>query len=303
MKWIKQGIIFEPKGNIEWMKTHAALPIADNLGGDLYRIYFSSRDSKNRSFTCFIDININNPRKILNISRRPILSPGELGTFDDSGTMASCIVNSDKKKYLYYIGWNVGMNIPYRNSIGLAISDNKKTFKKWSKGPIIDRDSLEPYFTASCYVMIENRIWKMWYLSGVGWTVYDGKPRPRYHIKYAESKDGINWKRNGVVSIDFKNKSEWAISRPSIIKESKNYNMWYSYRENSNYRIGYAESKDGINWKRKDDEAGIDVSKSGWDSEMIEYPFVFVHKGKKYMLYNGNNYGKTGFGYATLSNS
>jgi len=75
--------------------------------------------------------------------------------------------------------------------------------------------------------------------------------------------------------------------------------MWYSYKgTETTYRIGYAESGDGISWERMDEKVGIDVSQSGWDSEMIEYSFVFNHKGLKYMLYNGNGYGKNGIGLA-----
>jgi len=37
--------------------------------------------------------------------------------------MASCIVK-DSKLFLYYIGWNKGITVPFRNSIGLAISDD-----------------------------------------------------------------------------------------------------------------------------------------------------------------------------------
>lgn len=66
------------------------------------------------------------------------------------------------------------------------------------------------------------------------------------------------------------------------------------------YRIGLARSSDGFDWSREDLEAGINVSASGWDSEMIEYPFIFEFEGSQYMLYNGNEYGKTGFGMAVL---
>jgi hypothetical protein len=44
----------------------------------------------------------------------------------------------------------------------------------------------------------------------------------------------------------------------------------------------------------------FDVSEEGWDSEMMCYPYVFDHKGERYMLYNGNGYGKSGFGIAKL---
>ena len=75
--------------------------------------------------------------------------------------------------------------------------------------------------------------------------------------------------------------------------------MWYSHR-GSSYRIGYAESNDGIRWQRMDGNCTIDVSGFGWDTDMVEYPHVFDHGGARYMLYNGNNYGKTGFGLAVL---
>jgi len=42
----------------------------------------------------------------------------------------------------------------------------------------------------------------------------------------------------------------------------------------------------------------LSVSESGWDSQMVEYPFVFDHAGARYMLYSGNTFGQTGFGLA-----
>jgi len=303
MKWRKLGRIFCPDNNFDWMVSHAAVPFADNIKDDLYRIYFSCRDKDNRSFTGYVDININNPNNLINISKNPVISPGNLGTFDDSGAMLSWIVNYKMQKHLYYIGWNLGVTVPFRNSIGLAVAKKYDIkFEKYSEGPIIDRNVKEPHFSASCCVLIESEIWKMWYLSCVKWEIVGQKPKHFYHIKYAESKDGINWIRNGKVCIDFKSSDEYAISRPTVTKDKNVYKMWYSCR-GKKYRIGYAESKDGINWIRKDEEVGIDVSKQGWDSEMIEYPHVFDHKAKRYMLYNGNKYGKTGFGLAVLENN
>ena len=78
--------------------------------------------------------------------------------------------------------------------------------------------------------------------------------------------------------------------------------MWFSYRESVSYKVGYAESENGIDWERDDIKAGIFASTSkGWDSEMVCYPFIFEHKSKRYMLYNGNQYGKTGFGLAVFN--
>lgn len=298
-KWKKLGLVFCPSGEAPWMQSHAAVPIAESLGGDLFKIYFSSRDEFNRSFTSYAVIDINRPNHIVELSTNPVLAPGGLGEFDDSGAMATWFTSYNGKKLLYYIGWNLGVTVPFRNAIGLSISAQDNEFIRYSNGPIVDRSMHEPHFCASCCVIPGDDFWRMWYLSCTGWKMSDGKPEHQYHIKYAESHDGINWVRNGLIAINFANDNEYAISRPSVIRDNNCWKMWYSYRGNS-YRIGYAESGDGLNWSRYDNLAGIDVSQTGWDSEMIEYPFVFDHKGERYMLYNGNGYGKTGFGLAVL---
>lgn len=299
MRWHKRGLIFCPKGNTEWMQSHASVPIAESIGDDLFKIYFSSRDKYNRSYTGYTIVDINRPKHILELSEKPVLSPGELGEFDDSGAMATWMSFNQGNKFLYYIGWNLGVTVPFRNSIGLSISCKDGSFYRYSNGPIIDRTMSEPHFCASCCVIPGEDFWRMWYLSCVGWKVYKGEPVHHYHIKYAESSDGINWVRNGHIAIDFLNDQEFAISRPSVIRDADKWRMWYSFR-GKKYLIGYAESNDGLNWERLDHLVGIDTSTLGWDSEMIEYPFVFDHKGQRYMLYNGNSYGKTGFGLAVL---
>ena len=225
-----------------------------------------------------------------------MLSPGELGAFDDSGAMATWLVSHQGRNFLYYTGWNLGVTVPFRNSIGLAVGTEGK-FTRYCRGPIVDRSMHEPHFCAAACVLPGEDVWRMWYLSCTEWRMQQGRPQHRYHIKYAESHDGIDWRRDGVVAIDFSGNDEYAISRPVVLRDPDRWRMWYSFRGPS-YRIGYAESPDGIRWERRDGEAGIDVSPSGWDSEMVEYPFVFDHQGRRYMLYNGNDYSRTGFGLA-----
>jgi hypothetical protein len=305
MKWKKLGRIFEVNKNSSWMYSHSSVPFAESIKDDLIKIYFSSRNKNNESSISYIVIDIKYPNKILDTAKNPILEKGNLGTFDDSGTMGSCILHKDNKQYLYYIGWNLGVTVPFRNAIGLAISeDYGVTFKKAYHGAILDRTKEEVHFTASNCVLEDNGIFKIWYQSCTSWKKSNKqKVVHKYHIKYAESHNGIDWNRKGIVAIDYKDEYEYAISVPRVIIENNIYKMWFSSRgtkEIPTYRIRYAESHDGINWIRKDSEVGIDVSKQGWDSEMICYPFVFDHKDKRYMLYNGNDYGKTGFGLAVL---
>lgn len=295
--WRKLGCIFEPNGNTHWMKTHAANPVARNVEGDLFQVFFSGRNEQNQASIGYFLININSPRDILEISSNPVVSPGPLGCFDDSGTSMGCIVPHEGRFYLYYLGWNLGVTVPWRNSIGLAISDDGFTFEKHSLAPIFDRNAIDPYSISYPYVIIENAVWKMWYGSNLQW----GKNQEdmMHIIKYAESSNGLNWTPSGTISINIEDKSEYAFSKPSIIKMENNYRMWYSFRGDA-YRIGYAESTDGIQFHRKDNQAGIDVSPEGWDSETIEYPNVVQHNGNLYMFYNGNQYGRTGVGLAVL---
>lgn len=299
MKWNKLGRVFETVKNHPWMLTHAANPVAEHLHGDVFRVYFSCRDAESRSHISFAEIDLKAPFKVLSIAEEPLLAPGEVGTFDDSGVSLSCIRQIHGTKYLYYLGWNLGVTVPWRNSIGLAIYDQgTATFQRFSKAPLLDRHDVDPYSISYPFVFEDEGIYRMWYGSNLKW----GKEQKdmAHLIKYAESEDAIHWKREGVIALNFKNNQEYAMSRPCVIKEDGLYKMWYSYRGES-YRIGYAESMDGIEWERKDEDVGIDVSESGWDSQMVEYPFVFDHNGERYMLYNGNEYGKTGIGLAVLN--
>lgn len=300
MKWEKLGQVFNPHGQFDWVNTHAMLPVIDHVNGDLYRIYFSGRDVENISRIGYVVININDPSNIIELSSKPVVDIGRLGCYDDNGVSPTCIVNRNGEKFLYIMGWNKGSKVRAAEISGLAISrDEGKTFTRYSNVPVIERTDREPYtiLVISC-VIIENGIWKMWYDSADYWI---NEALPRYNIKYAESVDGIHWKREGVVSVDYKDAEETRVSRASVIKDDDIYRMWYCFAMGSGgYNMGYAESIDGKLFTRKDEKVGINLSETGWDSEMLCYPNVFRHNNDIYMLYCGNGYGKMGFGLAKL---
>ncbi len=308
MRWQKKGLIFAADGHAEWMARYAYVPVAEKISDDVIRIYFGTRDTRNRTVATFIEVEADNPANVLRVHDRPVLGLGRLGTFDDSGVTACSMVNHESRKYLFYVGWNQTVTVPYRNAIGVAVSDDGGlSFSRLFEGSILDRTKVEPYFLASPFCMIDDGKWKLWYTSSTGWTMVGGKPEPLYQIKYCESSDGVDWIRNNTTCIEYKFAGE-ANTRPCVLKENGLYRMWYCYRgsidyrtdKTQSYRIGYAESRDGIKWARQDDEAGIERSEEGWDSLMMEYPYVYEHKGRKYMFYNGNGFGETGFGYAIL---
>jgi predicted GH43/DUF377 family glycosyl hydrolase len=300
MKWQKLGKIFGANGKLAWNKSHAMLPVPLHLNDDLYRIYYSGRDDKNVSHIGAVTIDINSPENILEITRNPVLSPGELGCFDDNGVSPSSLLMLEDRLYLYYIGWKPRSTTRMSVVAGLAESiDGGISFSRVSRAPVLHRTDLEPHSIMTApYVLKENEVFKMWYVSGIEWI----HPNlPRYNIKYAESDNGKDWRQAGVVCIDHRDEKETSLARPCILKTPGGYQMWYSYKYDGNeYRIGYAESSDGLNWVRLDEKAGIEPSAEGWDSEMIEYAHVFQHKQKHYMLFNGNGYGLSGAGLARL---
>lgn len=302
MNWIKIKQLFEPKNNFDWMYSHAANPFAEKISDSIYNVYFTTRNINNVSSIglCKLDIT---KLEIISISNKPILTAGDLGLFDDSGVAMGFLININQKKHLYYLGWNLKVTVPWLNTIGLAVSDqNEHGFKKFMNAPLLDRSHIDPFSISYPSVLFDQNKYKMWYGSNLSWG--KNEKSMNHVIKYAESINGIDWDRKDIICINLKHKNEFAISKPFVRKENNLFEMWYSYRGNNNintYRIGYAISNDGINWDRKDEEAGIDVSEFGWDSEMICYPYVFKHNNDTFMLYNGNHYGKTGFGIALLN--
>ncbi len=298
MPWQRLGQIWTTKGQRPWMMSHAALPTPVPLKDETYRVYFSTRDAHNRSHIAYFEIDMRDPFQVTAFSQEPVVSPGRLGTFDDSGATVSCIVRQDNRHLLYYTGWSLGVTVPFYFAIGLAVDETgNQRFTKVSEAPILDRNAVDPLLVASPDIHIEDGLWRMWYVSGVRWEQEEKEPRHYYHIRYAESQNGLDWCRTGKVCIDFAHAGEYAFSRPCVRKTNEGYQMWYAYR-GEQYQLGYAESPDGIEWVRMDDKAGLTASPEGWDSEMICYPYVFEHRRKLYLLYNGNGYGKTGIGLA-----
>jgi hypothetical protein len=267
--------------------------------GKRVQIYFSARDIDNHAQIGRASVDLDTPGSEATFEPEPYVRIGPRGAYDDSGVTGGCIVDEGGRLYLYYSGWSLGVQVPFLFFIGCAVSsDGGAHFEKVSASPVLGRNRFDPYLTASPSVLVEGGTWRMWYVSGTGWST-GAEIKPNYNIRYAESTDGIDWRPTGHVCIDYSYEGEHAIARPHVMKDGSIYRMWYSHRGGS-YRIGYAESTDGLLWSRKDDEAGITVSREGWDSEMLAYPWVGDIGGRRRMLYNGNSYGRTGIGEALL---
>jgi hypothetical protein len=311
MPWKRCGLIYWPGGPVtrEWAVSHAQCPTPDLQSETKLRIYFGTRDAQNRTRPTFVDVDPNNPQCVHYVHDQPVLELGELGCFDDAGVMPFSVVDSDGTKLLFYAGWNTSTTVPYRISIGLAVShDGGDTFRRIYRGPILDRTLDEPHFCSTPFVVRESGHWRMWYLSCREWRSLKGRPEPQYDIKSAWSDDGIHWRRDGSIAIAIEQSDE-AIARPWVLPGADRWRMWYCHRsldgyrtdKESSYRIGYAESSDGgANWRRLDQLGGLGTSDDGWDCEMAAYPAVYELRGRTFLIYNGNGFGQSGFGYAVF---
>jgi hypothetical protein len=301
MTWKKKGLIFVPDGQTAWASSGAQLPTADILSESI-RVYFAAKDANGYGRIGFVDLEIDEPHRVLSIASNPVLDLGELGAFDDCGVVPNSILGFAGRKYLYYQGFQRTERVPYLTFTGLAISDSEGSpFEKCSRTPIMDRTDKEPFIRSTPCVLREEDSWKMWYVSTVRWTQDEHGVHYVCVIRHATSADGIDWTSHPGICLEPALPDEYAVGRPAVVYDGQTYRMWYSIRSfTALYTIGYAESADGLVWTRRDELAGITKSESGWDSEMICYPNIVNANGRLLMFYNGNGRGLSGFGYAVL---
>ena len=298
MSWRRLGVLPLDTASAGWATTHAALPIAEQVDAGAWNLYLSLRDGEGRARIGRTRLTLSSQPRLAPLDPHPVLDLGVLGAFDDNGVVTSCLSADGSRRLLYYTGWARGVTVPFYLAAGVAVSERGGPFRRLSDGPLLDRNAVDPFLTASPFVMRDAGGWRMWYVSGSRWSMTDAGPRHDYHIRYAYSVDGLTWQRDGTVCIDYAaGTDEHAFGRPFVLRNDDGYAMWYSVR-GEHYVIGHAESQDAIAWTRRDDEGGMRPATDGWDSEMVEYPWVFDHDGTRYMLYNGNGYGRTGVGLA-----
>lgn len=295
MRWKKLGRIFDPRQHEGWIASHASNGVAEHLRDDRFTVYFSSRDANNRSSIGYLVLDLNHPTQSLHVGEAPLLTPGAPGSFDQDGVTMGSVLTIDGVKHLYYLGWKLTETYPWANTIGLArYNEATSCFEKLGS-PVLGLSDIDPFSLSYPQVIREGAQYRMFYGSNLDWGT-DGRSM-NHVIRNAVSANGIDWQPIDTVCLDH-DEVDHAFSRPWVVKDD-GYKMWYAVRGDQ-YRIGYAESKDLTRWVRKDDQAGIFPSERGWDSEAVTYPCIFDHERRRYMLYNGNQYGKTGFGLAVL---
>jgi hypothetical protein len=313
--WEKLGVVFNPTTydhNRKWMQEFAQAP-ATLIFDDFVRVYFSCRpprDSNGQyvSYSAYLDLDRKNLMNIINVSEEPLMKLGKLGTFDEFGTYPVTVIQHGNEYRCYYAGWTRCESVPFNVGIGMSTSiDGGKTFKRIGDGPIISYSPDEPFILSGPKIRKFNNLYYLFYIAGKRWIIVQDRPEPVYTIRLATSEDGISWKKIGKELLQTRTEENESQASPDVFFKDGKYHMFFSYRKGANYRgkaggyrIGYAYSDNLIDWTREDSLAGIDISESGFDNEMVAYPHVFDLDGETYMMYLGNQVGRYGFGLAKL---
>lgn len=296
IRWHSLGRIIDPDTQkIEWLQNYAGAACIRFIRDDHIQILVTGRTSDNKSIIGELTIRLIPSPQVVDIAEKPVLSPGELGCFDDCGVSYPWVVCDKKKEWLFFTGWTQTVQTPFQNALGLAFRDDDK-YCRASKAPIMHRTNDEPFSVGSSCINRDSNRWHMWYTCFESWNQNKNANKPRYHIRNAWSKDGINWERNGSIAIDSTIEEE-CVARPSVTKTPEGYKMFFCAK-GKNYRLGYAESQDGSNWKNPKDSFQFISSGKKWDCEMQCYPCHFIHNEQEFMLYSGNDYGRGGLGIA-----
>ncbi|VTU13713.1 hypothetical protein SRS16CHR_00728 [Variovorax sp. SRS16] len=298
--WRKLGRLYDPQreGRHPKLSTHAANPLPVQLDGDVYRVFYSGRDAANRSSVGAVDIDIV-ARRIVREHAEPFFEHGPAGSFHADGVSIGNCYRTPTGRYILFMGWLNPPDAHWRGEIGRLRVDDRLRLTLDGDGPFMPLDADDSVSLSYPWVLHDepNARWRMWYGSTDSWD--SGNGEMVHVIKGAVSDDGDRWQRGGL-AVPYALGEAQAFSRPTVARDAAGWHMWFSYRSGAgeSYRIGYAWSADGEGWTLRLQDAGIDVSDAGWDAEMIEYPFVLEHGGARYMFYNGNGYGRTGFGLA-----
>ena len=298
--WRKLGKVYEiPNGGLHHtLQTHAANPLAVWLEGDVYRIFYSGRDAKNRSSVGAVDFDILK-LEILFEHKEPFFTYGPEGSFYCDGVSIGNCYSVENKKLILFMGWQNPLGEHWRGDIGQLLLDDNAKLQIIDTKPLLSTDEIDQISLSYPWVHFNYQgVYEMWYGSTKTWDA--GNQEMLHVLNYANSLDGYHWEKYGL-SVPYEIGVAQAFSRPTVaITKAGGLEMWFSYRAGGGdkYKIGYAQCNHLDAWELKLGHAGISCSEHGWDSEMICYPYVFDHCDRRYMLYNGNGYGKTGFGLA-----
>lgn len=301
--WEKLGLIFGPNDPKSWAANSALTPTPFLRSEAVIRVYAGFRDSNGISRIGYVDVNAEDPTRVLTVSKTPVLDVGAPGTFDDNGVMPGEVIRVGGRVLMYYTGFQLTDKVKFQAFTGLCESlDNGDTFTRVQQTPVLDRAPEALHIRTLHTAIYEQNMFRVWYVGGSEWVTLNGSSYASYKIFETESSDGISFNQNGRLALNFDSKNgEYRIGRPRVNRFKDQYQMTFTFSNISgDVNSGYAYSKDGKAWTRDDSSLGIAPSISGWDSESINYPYQIAASEHTYLFYCGRSLGLEGFGCARL---
>lgn len=303
--WRRIGQIVDPFAlahRHSWWQSHASYPTALVEPDAPVKIFFSVRDAENRSHLAEVSIVLEDVQwQFASEVNGPLFSPGARGAFDADGVTPTSFVRNGDRLYAYYLGWTQGVTVPFTNFIGLATSGIRgRNWQRFSEAPIIGRSGINPFTVGYPWVLRLGEEWRMWFGSHLSWGATGLEMQ--HIIRTATSSDGREWSVDREIAIPLAgavDPAEFAVSRPCVLFRDGRFLMWYA-RRRPKYQLGLAASDDGRNWTRHDAAVVFTSPAGDWETHEQTYPCVFPYRDRVYMLYNGDQYGRTGFGLAVL---
>lgn len=311
-QWRREGWVLGPGSGHPWWNSHAHMPTVLPLGDELWRIYFSGRDRENHSRIIAVDVDPSRRMQVVAEHFMPLIDLGPLGSFDQAGTIASSAIRVNGQVWLYYVGVSLRPEVRAVTAIGLAISDDGLDFRRAYDGPVLGIGPLDPFHTMSPCVRADAGGFRMWYVSGTPWLrdAADSRPEPAYGIRLARSQDGRMWAPDTSPVIDPAAPVYVGLARPWVCPSRDGLRLWYSRRGNqfreggeSAYRLAQVPldpSTGLVTGAPQLLEFGNPPREEDFDGWMQAYGCVTPCGPDLVMIYNGNHFGQTGFGWARL---
>ncbi len=202
---------------------------------------------------------------------QPVLGGGDLGTVFDLSVL------KEEDVYQMYSSWRT------QKSIALSTSEDGVN---WTRPQIVlspKEGSVWEHDLNRPAVLKKDNVYHMWYTGQA-----DGKSC----IGYATSSDGIHFlrKTDAPVLVPEKAWEKVAVMCPHVIWDEgeKCFKMWYSGGEQYEPdAIGYATSKDGVNWKRLNGPVFKADPKNGWEKYKVTACQVIKRRNDYLMFYIG----------------
>ena len=314
-KWVRDAAnpVLPPQPGSSYDSTQCMNPFVVRIGNQ-YRLYYSGGDAQRHQRICLATCEAAAPAEF--VRRGPVLDLGGKGSFDAHWCVLPCVHRFGDTWHLYYSGHDgTDRGLQSFPGIGLAVSTDGLSFKRYSSEPVITGNQTQEFpgnrGVAGGGTILEEthadgtRRYRMYYTLATGTKNKDVRIDQEKHCAVCHSEDGIAWTdhrlilspRRGVSNEDI------AVAAPYVWRDGELYRMLYCGIGTrwGYYSISEAVSVDGYIWDRGDGNGNLSLApdaRSAWESQMVEYPCVIREPGRLRLFYCGNGYGATGIGTA-----